>query len=330
MHFRPWKRREFITLLCGAAAAWPVLARAQRSALPVIGFLGGQSPDLWADQVRAFRQGLNEAGYIESQNVAIQYRWAEGNYDRLPALAAELVRLPVAVIAANGPTVPPAKAATTAIPIVFVTGADPVKLGLVASLNRPGGNITGITALGMELAAKRLELVREMVPNASVAALLVNPANPNAEITTRDVQAAASSLGLTLHVLHAGNDRDLDAAFASLTQLGAGALVITADGFFIGRSQKLAALAMRHAVPTVFQFRAFAAAGGLLSYGGSTTDSYRQAGVYAGRILRGEKPGELPVIQATKIELIVNLKAAKALGLEVPPTLLARADEVIE
>jgi ABC-type uncharacterized transport system substrate-binding protein len=327
-------RRRFVACLGGAMAApsllWPLAARAQQPTMPVIGFLGGQSPDLWAEQVRAFRQGLSETGHVEGRNVAIEYRWAEGHYDRLPALAAELVRLRVAVIAANGPTVPPAKAATTEIPIVFVTGVDPIKLGLVASLNRPGGNITGITALGMELAPKRLELVREMVPSATAIAFLVNPTNPNAETVTREVQAAASLLGLELHFLPASNDRDLAAAFEALAQLRAGGLVITADGFFIGRSQQLAALAIRHAVPTIFQFRAFAAAGGLMSYGGSTTDSYRQAGVYAGRILKGEKPADLPVIQATKVELIINLKTAKALGLEVPPSLLARADEVIE
>jgi putative ABC transport system substrate-binding protein len=262
--------------------------------------------------------------------VVIEYRWAQGQYDRLPVLAAELARLRVALIAANGPTVPPAKAATKEIPIVFVTGVDPVMLGLVDSLNRPGGNITGITTLGMELSAKRLELVHEMVPGETVFAILINPTNPNAEAITRDVQAAARHLGLQLHVLHANADRDIEVAFATMAQLRARGLVIVADGFFIGRSQKLATLSVRHLVPTIFQFRAFAAAGGLMSYGSSTTDSYRQAGIYAGRILKGEKPAELPVHQSTKVELIINLKAAKALGLEVPPTLLARADEVIE
>ncbi len=324
------RRRKFLGLLGSAAAAWPLTIRAQQPATPVIGFLGGQSPDLWADQVRAFRQGLSETGYIEGRNVAIEYRWAEGQYNRLPALAAELVRLQVAVIAANGPTVPPAKAATTAIPIVFVTGADPVKLGLVASLNRPGGNTTGVTTLGLELAPKRLELLREMVPSATVIGLLLNPSNPNADAIARDSQTAARTLGLQLHVLRASNERDFDAVFASLAQLRAGGLVIAADGFFISQSQRLAALTIRHAVPTIFQFRAFAAAGGLISYGGSNTDSYRQAGAYTGRVLRGEKPADLPVIQATKVELIINLKTAKAFGLEVPQSLLARADEIIE
>ena len=324
------KRRDFIAGLGSAVALAPWSARAQQTTIPTIGFLGGQSPGLWAEQVHAFRQGLADTGYVEGRNVGIEFRWAEGQYDRLPALADDLVRLRVAVIAANGPTVPPAKAATSEIPIVFVTGADPVRLGLVASLNRPGGNLTGVTALGMELSAKRLELVREIVPGASVVGLLINPANANAEQIATAVQAAAGQLGLQLEVLRASDEGDLEQAFATLGRMRAGGLVIAADGFFIGRSQQLAALSHRHNVPAIFQFRAFAAAGGLISYGSSATDAYRQAGVYSGRVLKGEKPADLPVIQAAKVEMIINLKAAKALGLVVPPSVLARADEVIE
>jgi putative tryptophan/tyrosine transport system substrate-binding protein len=324
------RRREFLATFGCALTLAPLGAQAQQTTIPIIGFLGGQSPGLWTEQVRAFRQGLAETGYIEGRNVGIEFRWAEGQYDRLPTLADDLVRLRVAVIAANGPTVPPAKAATSEIPIVFVTGADPVRLGLVASLNRPGSNLTGVTALGMELSAKRLEIVREIAPGASVVGLLVNPANANAEQITKAAQAAARHLKLQLEVLHASDERGLETAFASLAQMRAGGLVIAADGFFIGRSQQLAALSQLHNVPAIFQFRAFTAAGGLISYGSSATDAYRQAGVYAGRVLRGEKPADLPVIQATKVEMIINLKTAKALGLTIPPSLLARADEVIE
>jgi putative ABC transport system substrate-binding protein len=326
------KRRDFIAFLGGSAAAWPLAARAQQSAKPVIGFLNSASPDLFADRVRAFRQGLSETGYVEDRNVAIEYRWADGQNDRLPALAADLVRRQVSVIAVGTtPATLAAKAATTTIPIVFQAGVDPLEAGIVASLSRPGGNITGVTTLSVEVGPKRLELLRELVPTATVVALLVNPTNRTlAETMSRDLQAAARTLGLQLHVLHASTVGGLDTAFEKLLQLRAGALVIGTDAFFSSHSRQLAALALRRAVPTVFQFREFAVAGGLMSYGGSFTDSYRLAGVYTGRILKGEKPADLPVQQATKVELIINMKTAKALGLTVSLPLLGRADEVIE
>jgi putative tryptophan/tyrosine transport system substrate-binding protein len=324
------RRREFITLLGGGAAAWPLAARAQQPAMPVVGFLHSVSPDLYTDRWLAFRQGLSQTGYVEGRNVAIEYRWASDQYDRLPALAADLVRRNVAVIVTNAPGALTAKAATTTIPIVFVTGVDPVAVGLVASLARPGGNVTGVTTLNVEVVAKRLELLHEVVPAVTDIAALINPTNPNAETVSKDLQVAARTIGVKLHVLHASTEPDLAAAFASLGQLRAGGLVIVTDPFFIGRSEQLAALTIRHAVPAIFQFRAFAMAGGLMSYGPSSTDTYHQVGVYAGRILKGEKPADLPVQQVTKVELLINLKTAKALRLNVPLPLLGRADEVIE
>ena len=324
------KRREFIILVGGAAAAWPLAGRAQQPALPVIGFLSSASAAGYETLATAFRHGLSETGYVEGRNVAIEYRWAENQYDRLPALAAELVRRQVDVIAANGPAALPAKAATTAIPIVFAAGFDPVDLGLVSSLHRPGGNVTGTSMLNVEVVPKRLQLLNELVPAATVMALLVNPSNPNAANQSRDLQAAARTLGLQLQILHASSDRDFDTVFAKLNELRAGGLVIGADAFFNTRSAQLAALALRHAMPAAYQYREFTAASGLMSYAGSITDSYRQAGIYTGRILKGEKPADLPVQRSTKLELFLNLTTAKALGLTVPLPLIGRADEVIE
>jgi putative tryptophan/tyrosine transport system substrate-binding protein len=329
---RHTKRREFITLL-GGAAAWPLVARAQNAAMPVIGLLGSESADWYANRLRAFREGLSETGYVEGRNVTIDYRWAEGRNDRLPPLAAELVQQQVALIATLGNTASTlaAKAATSTIPIVFRLASDPVEVGLVASLARPGGNLTGVTTLGVEVGPKQLALLHEVVPAATVVALLVNPTNPAlAETQSRVLPAAARTLGLRLLVLNASTDRDFDEVFASLAQLRAGALVIGVDAFFNSHSDRLAQLAARHAVPTVSAYQEFTAAGGLMSYGGSIVASSRQAGVYAGRILKGEKPADLPVMQSTKMSLIINLKTAKALGLNVPITLQAAADEVIE
>jgi len=309
---------------------WPLAARAQQP-MPVIGFLGGATAKGWEPNVAAFLQGLGEAGYIEGRNVAIEYRWAEGQYDRLPAMAAELVQRQVAMIAAaTTPAALAAKAATVTIPIVFTIQGDPVQVGLVASLSRPGGNLTGATQLNVEVGPKLLELLHELVPTATVIALLVNPTNPNAERLSKDLQVAARTLGLTLHVLHASAERDFDPAFARLGELHAGGLVIGGDVFFNNRSAQLAALALRHAVPTIYQPREFVLAGGLMTYGASIPNAYRQSGIYAGRILKGEMPAALAVQQATKVELILNLKTAKALGLTVPLPLLGRADEVIE
>jgi putative ABC transport system substrate-binding protein len=326
------RRREFISLLGGAAAAWPRTARAQRAAMPVIGFLNSETPDLFAYLVRAFRQGLGQSGFVDGDNVAIEYRWAHGQYDRLPALVADLIRRQVDVIAANSPApVMAAKAATTTIPIVFATGYDPVAAGLVTSLARPGGNLTGVTSLTAEVGPKRVELLRELVPTATSIALLVNPAaGALRETISTDLQAAARKLGLQFHVLHASAADELDTVFATLARLSAGGLVIGSDPFFNSQSKQLAALALRHAVPTVYQYREFAEAGGLMSYGGSLTDMYHQVGVHTGRILKGEKPADLPVQQTTKVELIINLKTAKFLGFEVPTSILLRADEVIE
>src|SRR5262245_11115957 len=325
-------RREFITLVVGAMA-WPLAARAQPPAMPVIGFLGSESADLYAGRLRAFHQGLDEMGFVEGRNVAFEYRWAEGEYGRFPALLADLVSRKVAVIAAVAGTPPAlaAKAATATIPIVFVTSGDPVAAGLVSSLSRPGGNITGVTSLAVELGQKQLEVLTELVPAAPVIALLVNPTNPgNADTLSRDLQAAARIRGVGLHVLHASTERDFDTVFASLPPLRAAAPVLGSAPFFNSRSQQLAALAARHAVPTMYPFSEYAMAGGLVSYGDSITDAFRLLGAHTGRILKGEKPADLPVQQSTKAELFINLTTAKTLGLTVPLTLRARADELIE
>jgi putative ABC transport system substrate-binding protein len=330
MQFDQLKRREVITLIGGAAVALPFAARAQQPGMPVIGFVSSASAAAYEPLVTAFRQGLSDIGYVEGRNVTIEYRWGDGHYDRLPELVADLVRRQVDVIAANGPAAFPAKAATTTIPIVFAAGFDPVELGLVSSLHRPGGNLTGASMLNVEVVPKRLQLLHELAPTAKVVGLLVNPTNPNAAYQSRDLQAAAQTLGLQSHVLHASSDGDLDTVFAKLTELRAGALVIGADVLFNIRSAQLATLALRHAVPAAYQYREFTAAGGLMSYAGSITDSHRQTGIYAGRILKGEKPADLPIQRSTKLELFLNLKTAKALGLTVPLPLIGRADEVIE
>jgi ABC-type uncharacterized transport system substrate-binding protein len=329
------KRRDFIALGGSAALLLAVKVRRARAqqqpGMLVIGFLDGASADGRAGPIAAFRRGLKEAGYVEDQSVAIEFRFAENQYDRLPALAAELVRLQVTVMAALGtPAVRAAKATTSMIPIVFVIGDDPVKIGFVASLSRPGGNLTGVTTLASEVGPKRLELLRELLPTATNIAVLVNPTNPNAEAQLRDLQAAAPALGVQLHVLHASTEDELDTAFASLLQRRASARIIGTDSFMIIQIKQLATLAARHAMPTIFQFREFAAAGGLMSYGGSITDANYLAGIYTGRVLKGGKPADLPIQQSTKVELIINLKTAKALGLTVPISLLGRADEVIE
>jgi ABC-type uncharacterized transport system substrate-binding protein len=327
------RRREFITLLGGAAAAWPLGALAQQLAMPVVGFLASYSLDQSGQRLAgAFRDGLQEVGYEEERNVKIEYSSAEGNYNRLPGLADDLVNRRVNVIAAVGgsPAALAAKQATTSVPIVFQVGVDPVQLGLVASLSRPAGNVTGIANLAVELGPKRVELLRELVPAASTIAVLINPSSPVANIQSQEIQAAARTLGLQVHVLHASADRELEPAFAKLRSLGASGLVIGGDPFFNSRSEQLATLASRYAVPAAYQFREFTTAGGLISYGSSLVDAHRQAGAYTGRILKGEKPADLPVQQATKVELIINMKTAKAFGLTVPLPLLGRADEVIE
>jgi ABC-type uncharacterized transport system substrate-binding protein len=328
------KRRAFLSLLVGATAPSvfrPLAARAQQT-MPLIGFLNSSSPDADGERVRAYRQGLSEAGYVEGRNVTIEYRWADGRNDRLPSMAVDLVRRGVNLIVTGGtPATLAAKAATTTIPIVFILSTDPVEAGLVASLSRPGGNVTGVTGLNVELAPKKLELLHELLPSVTTLALLVNPTNPiAAENQSRTVAAAARTLGLQVHVLHSSTEGDFDSVFASFARTSAGALVIGSDLFFTSRSERLAALGLRHAVPSIYQFREFAEAGGLMSYGGSITDWGHRAGIQTGRILAGAKPADLPVHQATKLELFINLKTAKALGVEVPATLLARADEVME
>jgi putative ABC transport system substrate-binding protein len=324
------KRREFITLLGSAAAAWPTAARAQQRGMPEIGLLGPSSAEQDAPYVAAFRQGLEQAGYREGRNVAIEYRWAEGRNERLTTLVAELVRRQERNFCARPSCGTGGKAATMTIPIVFVSGRDPVQLGLVDTLARPGGNVTGVVTLSGELAPKRLELLHELLPKTTIFAALVNPTNATAEIQSKDVNSAATNLGLKLHILHASSEREIETVFENLAELRIGALVVLTDPFFLARSERLAALALRHAVPTVFQYRTFAAAGGMMSYGTDIMELDRQAGLYVGRILKGEKPAELPVQQATKVELIINVKTIKAFGLDLPPALLARADEVIE
>jgi len=324
------RRREFIALLGGAAAVWPLAARAQRPAMPVIGFLSTKAPDDTPNLLAAFRQGLKDTGFVEDQNVAIEYRFAHNQNERLPALVADLILRQVAVIVAPAtPAATVAKAATGTIPIVFEIGGDPVQLGLVTRLDRPGGNVTGVTQLNIEVASKRLELLHELVPKAKVIGYMINPDYPeNVELT--EMEGAARNLGLELHVLNARTEHDFDKAFAKLAQLQAGGLLLGSSAFYVAKQEQLAALAVRHAVPAIFESRQFAIAGGLMSYGGSLTDAYRQAGVYAGRIAKGEKPSELPVLRGTKVELYINLKSAKALGLSVPAALQARADEMIE
>jgi putative ABC transport system substrate-binding protein len=325
------KRREFMAWVAGAAM--PMRALAEQVARPVIGYLGSETPDLFANRLHAFREGLRESGRVEGRDAEIAFRWAQGHNERFPDLAADLVRLQVTVIAAPGstPAALAAKAASATIPVVFAVGADPVQLGLVTSLSRPGGNVTGATSLNVEIGPKRLQLLRELIPSAGTLGLLINPTNPAlAEAQSNDAQAAARNFGVQVHVLHASSEPDFDPVFARIRSLGAGALVIGNDAFFISQSRRLAALAARYAVPTIHQSREFAIAGGLISYGGSVLEAHRQAGVYVGRILNGARVADLPVAQSTAVEMVVNLRAAKALGLEIPRSILAGADEVIE
>jgi putative ABC transport system substrate-binding protein len=323
------KRRDFITLL-GGATAWPLAARAQQGTMPVVGFLNPTSPDAFASRLRGFQQGLKDSGYVEGENVTIEYRWADNQTDRLPALAAELVRRRVAVIVGNTLSAFAAKAATTTTPIVFIVAEDPVRLGLVASLARPGGNLTGVNFFGGELVAKRLELLRELVPGATRVAVLVNPAGPDAETTLKDVEPAARAVGLQIPVFNASTSREINAAFATFVRERPDALFVGGDPFFTSRRVQLVHLVTLHKLPAIFSNRDYVEAGGLMSYGSNIADAWRQLGAYAGRILKGAKPADLPVVQASKFELAINAETARMLGLEVPPTLLARADEVIE
>jgi putative ABC transport system substrate-binding protein len=331
MHFNQLRRREFIRLL-GGAATWPFAARGQQPAAPVIGFMGLEAPDLYADRLGAFHQGLKETGFVEGQNVAVEYRWAQGHYDRYPEMAAEFARRQVAVIAATGgePSPQSAKAATQTIPIVFTANGDPVGEGLVASLNRPGGNITGITVFGTAAVTKRVQLIHELIPQATIIAYLMNPNHPSGEIEMSAAQTAARSLGKEMPVLSASNESEIDTAFATMTQRQAGALVVASDPFFYSRRGELTSLAARHRIPAIYYLPGIVRAGGLMSYGNSLTDVFRLAGVYVGRILKGDKPSDLPVVQATKFEFVINLQTATALGLEVPNSLQLLADEIIE
>jgi putative tryptophan/tyrosine transport system substrate-binding protein len=326
------KRREFITLLGGVVATWPLAARAQQPAVPVIGYLGPESPAAFASRLRAFRQGLSETGHVEGRNVVIEFRWAEGQHNKLPALAAELAGRSVNVIVAprGAPAALAAKSATTKIPIVFEMGADPIAMRLVETLNRPGGNLTGVTSLNVQVTPKRLEILHEVVPAAGIIAVLLNPTSPTTDSQLRNLQAAADALGVRLHALHASTERDFNNVFETLDQLRPGGLVVASDTFLATQSEQLAALTIRHLVPAIHQSRDFTIAGGLISYAGSFMESHRQAGIQTGRILKGEKPTDLPVQQVTKVELFINLKAAKMLGITFPLSLLGRADEVIE
>jgi putative ABC transport system substrate-binding protein len=325
------RRREFIGLLGSAAAVWPLAARAQQPALPVIGYVDGWSLDGFEPYIAALRQGLSETGYVEGKRVTIEYRWAQGDYNRLPALVADLIQRKAAVIVTGTtPVTRTAKTASTTVPIVFVIGADPVKVGIVTSLNRPGGNVTGVSFLANSLLPKQFEVLHETIPKAASIGFLVNPINPNAEADAKDVQAAANALGRKLFVVQARTDSDFETAFATLVQNGVGALCVDIDPFFITRPHQLVALAARHALPAIYPLREFATAGGLMSYGSSFAGAYREAGLYAGKILNGAHPADLPVQQAVKVELVVNLRVAKTLGLTIPLALLGRADEVIE
>jgi putative tryptophan/tyrosine transport system substrate-binding protein len=326
------KRREFITLLSGAAAAWPPAARAQQSAMPVVGFLGAPSAAPYARYIAAVHQGLKEVGYIERQNVAMEYRWADSQYDRLPILAADLISRRVAVIVPIGgaPAVLAAKAATSSIPIVFNVGADPIQLGLVSNFNRPSGNITGVAMMTLEMETKRLELLHELAPASAPIAILLNPSNAQAQSQEREIQRAAGVIGRQVLVLNAGTEQEIEKAFAALVRERAGALLVGADTFFVSQAVLFVVLTARHAIPTIYPFRSYVDAGGLMSYGTSLLDAYRLTGVYTGRVLKGEKPADLPIVQPTKFELALNLKTARAVGISIPPTVLARADEVIE